>query len=136
VGNVLSLVYWSDVMNINDVFAGKYIKAGNLSGGEYHAVIESVSMEEVGKNEMKPVMRFRGWSQGFVLNKTNSKTITKIAGSGNTDDWIGLGITLYQSETEMAGDTVECIRVRLKPPTPEQIAESSPPASAQSPVAG
>lgn len=122
-------------MNINDIFAGKYIKAGNLtSGEEYHAVIDAVDLEDVSKGEMKPVIRFKGWSQGFVLNKTNSKTISKIAGSGDTDDWIGVGITLYQSETEMAGDTVECIRVRLKPPTADQIKNSQPPASAVHPV--
>lgn len=122
-------------MNIDDIFAGKYLKAGNIDDGEYHAVIESVEMEEVARNESKPVIRFKGWSQGFVLNKTNAKTISKIAGTGNTDNWIGLGITLYKSETEMAGDTVECIRIRLKPPSSDQIENSVPPPSSRTPVA-
>jgi hypothetical protein len=48
----------------------------------------------------------------MALNVTNSKKISSILGSAETDEWGGQAITLYRSETDYQGETVECIRVR------------------------
>jgi hypothetical protein len=100
-------------VNINTAFPSKYVKAAEIPEEGLVAAIDRVDMEDVdGKGSMKPVLYFRGGKKGLVLNVTNSKKIVQLVGSDNTDNWAGQRITLYQSETEYAGDTVACIRVR------------------------
>jgi hypothetical protein len=100
-------------VNINTAFPSKYVKAAEIPEEGLVAAIDRVDMEDVdGKGSMKPVLYFRGGKKGLVLNVTNSKKIVQLVGSDNTDNWSGQKITLYQSETEYAGDTVACIRVR------------------------
>jgi hypothetical protein len=74
---------------------------------------------------MKPVLYFQGKDKGMVLNKTNSHMIASLTGSKDTDDWTGCQIRLYATETEFAGEMVECIRVKAagsKPkPKPEPV---------------
>lgn len=49
------------------------------------------------------------------LNATNRKTIQQLYGN-RPQDWVGKLITLYPSQTDMAGQTVDCIRVRNSMP--------------------
>jgi hypothetical protein len=115
-------------MNINTAFPSKYVKAAEIPEEGLVATIDRVEMQDVdGKGSMKPVLYFRGGTKGLVLNITNSKKIVQLVGSDNTDNWAGVKVTLYQSETEYAGDTVACIRVRA--------AKDAAPAPAAPPVA-
>lgn len=47
----------------------------------------------------------------MILNATNQKSIARLYGT-DTDDWIGKQITLYASTTQLAGEQVECLRIR------------------------
>lgn len=49
------------------------------------------------------------------LNPTNRKTIQQLYGT-KPSAWVGQFITLYPTTTEMAGATVDCIRVRPQVP--------------------
>lgn len=102
-------------MNVNDAFPSKTLKAGDLNGNNVTVVIAHVEVERVGSGkdaETKPVVYFRGKSKGLVLNKTNSRRITEIAGTPETDEWKGVTIILYPTETEYQGETVDCIRIK------------------------
>jgi hypothetical protein len=78
--------------------------------------IEKVEVESIGSSrDKKPVVYFAGKEKGLVLNKTNAKRISEIAGSPETEDWSGIKIVLFATETEFAGETVECVRVRAMP---------------------
>jgi hypothetical protein len=55
----------------------------------------------------------------LLLNKTNAKTIAQLYGN-KPALWAGKLITLYPTQTEMAGDTVDCIRVRNSVPNAAQ----------------
>lgn len=119
-------------MNINAAFPSKYIKAAEVPEDGLSLVIDRVEVEDVdGKGAHKPVVYFRKAKKGLVLNVTNAKKIAQLVGSQDTDEWSGKAITLYQSETEYAGDTVACVRVRAakngaapKPqPKPEPVEE-------------
>ena len=101
----------------DDVFPSKYLKAGDLpEEGTEAATIEKVEIEEIGpRKDRKPVIHFSDLDKSFVCNKTNWNTISKIAGSDDTDDWIGKTIHLYRAEVEFQGEMVEAIRVKLKP---------------------
>ena len=121
-------------MNIGNAFPSKFVKASEVPEEGLTLTIDRVEIEDVdGKGSHKPVLYFRKAKKGLVLNVTNSKKIAALVGSQETDEWAGKTITLYQSETEYAGDTVPCIRVRaakngstpaVKPePRPEPVAE-------------
>lgn len=100
-------------MNINTAFPSKYIKAAEVPEEGLALVIDRVDVEDVdGKGTHKPVAYFRKAKKGLVLNVTNAKKIASLLGSQDTEEWAGKPVTLYQSETEYAGDTVACIRVR------------------------
>lgn len=99
--------------NINDAFPSKYIKASDLQGTEPVVTIKRVAFEDVGKDkERKPIVYFKGKDKGLVLNKTNANKIVQLSGRGDTDDWKGLQIKLYATETQFAGETVDCVRIK------------------------
>lgn len=106
-----------------------YIGAYSVPEGEDLTVkIDFVRVEEItgsqGKKDTCSVMHLVG-EKPMILNVTNSKSIAKLYGP-YIEDWAGQFVTLYASTTRMAGETVECLRVRpqvaqRKPkPIPEQ----------------
>jgi len=85
----------------------------------YTGEIVKVVQGQVGaKRQKKPLVYLAGAPGGkaFVANTTNCKLISNIVGSPDPQDWIGHAITIYPTTTEMAGETVPCIRVDKKPP--------------------
>jgi hypothetical protein len=114
--------------NINDSFPSNYLKASDLGGRGTVVTIKSVEFEAVGRDrEMKAVVYFVGKEKGIVLNKTNARKITEIAGSALTEEWQGVAITIYPTETEFAGETVECIRIKPVAKLPRQAPKPPPP---------
>lgn len=100
-------------MNINESFPSNYLKASDLGTGQPVVTIERVEHEAVGRDrEMKAVLYFEGKEKGVVLNKTNARKITELAGTPETDEWAGFKIRLFATTTEFGGETVECIRVK------------------------
>jgi hypothetical protein len=103
-------------MNINDAYPSQYLKAYDLQGRAVTVTIESVAVEELGRErEQKPVVYFVGKKKGLPLNKTNMRVIAGLAGP-ETDDWPGVAFVLYPTQTEMAGETRDCIRIKPVPP--------------------
>lgn len=116
-------------MNINSAFPSNYIKASDLEGRAVNVTIREVKTEQVGQNkDTKPVLYFDGKTKGLVLNKTNARKIASIAGSADTEDWTGLQIAIFPTETEFAGETVDCIRVKA----PNAARRREPPAEMES----
>lgn len=112
--------------NINDAFPSNYLKASDIKGSEPVVAIDRVDYELVGRQrDKKAVLYFQGKEKGLVLNKTNAMKIVQLSGSGDTDDWPGFRLKLYATETEFAGETVECIRVKAagngKPMSPKAL---------------
>lgn len=125
--------------NINDAFPSNYLKASDLKGNQVVVTIDKVEFEPVGRQrEMKAVVYFVGKEKGVVLNKTNANKITEIAGSALTEDWHGTAIVLYPTETEFAGESVECIRVKPvnKARGPRVTPQAPPPPPAPDPNYG
>lgn len=100
-------------MNINSAFPSNYIKASDLNESAVVVTIREIKVEQVGRDkDTKLVAYFQGKEKGLVLNKTNARKIAEITGSQDTDDWPGSQIMIYPTETEFAGESVECIRVK------------------------
>jgi hypothetical protein len=103
-------------MKQDQVFPSKYLKAGDLPDeGSQQFTIEKIDIEEIGRDkDKKPIIFFDEIHKGLVCNKTNWKTISRLTGSDDSDDWIGTKINLYRAEVEFQGEMVESIRVKMK----------------------
>ncbi len=114
--------------SINDAFPSNYLKASDIKGVEPVVAIDRVAFEPVGRQrDMKAILYFKGKEKGLVLNKTNATKITQLAGTNMTESWDGLRIKLYATETEYAGDTVECIRIKAAPANSARPVAPPPP---------
>lgn len=107
-----------------------YLFAFDLKGRDVTVTIDRVTAGELtalgGRKSKKPLCYFRESQSGkpLALNATNCKTIAAMYGN-DTDAWVGKRITLYPTTTQMAGETVECIRVRNVVP-PDKTAQPAP----------
>ena len=117
-------------MDINAAFPSRFLKAADLRDASPIVTIERVEMEEVGAQgqpkEQKPVVYFKGKVRGLVLNKTNANAITRIAGSPDTDDWVGVQVELFVAQVEFAGDIMSAIRVRAPRKAPAAATTARP----------
>lgn len=98
------------MVNINDAFPSKYLKASDLQDRPQRVKMNYVKIEEVGE-EHKPALYFIGKEKGIILNKTNANTIAELYGD-DTEEWSDQEIEIYPSETDYQGKRVPCIRVR------------------------
>lgn len=98
---------------INPEFIGAYSLP---EGQDLTVVIDCVQLQEItgagGKKEDCTVAHLQG-EKPMILNVTNSKSIAKLYGPF-IEDWAGKRITLFASTTRLAGETVECLRIRPK----------------------
>ena len=105
------------------MFDSEYIGAWDLLGRdvtvEIDHVIAGTLTGQGGRKSRKPLVYFVGKEKAFALNKTNAKAIAAMYGA-DTLVWTGKRIALYPTKTEMAGETVDCIRVRPGVPKQEE----------------
>lgn len=112
--------HWKSMME------NAYLFAFDLKGRDVTLTIERVTAGELtalgGRKSKKPLCFFKEGREKkpLALNSTNCKTIAALYGN-DCDAWAGKRITLYPTTTQMAGETVECIRVRPTVP-PEKAA--------------
>lgn len=99
------------------MFPSKWLAAADLDDADFTVTIRGCTPEEVTPNERKWVLWFEETDKGMVLNKTNSKMISQLLLSDDTDDWVGRRITLFPTQVDFQGDQVDAIRVRKKLPT-------------------
>lgn len=76
-------------------------------GASEDCIVATFEEKKVDGVEVKPM----------VLNKTNCKTIEKIYGTGDIEEWIGKKITVFSTTTRFARDIVPCLRIRQEVPT-------------------
>ena len=75
-------------------------------------VVQELVTVNAGRKENCIVAYFSDSDKPMILNKTNCKTITKLHGTPNIEEWQGKKITLFASTASLAGETVECLRIR------------------------
>lgn len=97
------------------MYDSQFLHEYDLTKDEVTVEIASVEVGELtsqgGRKSKKPLVKFRGAEKGLALNKVNGKAIAQLYGT-ETTEWIGKRVTLFRSTTEMAGETVKCIRVK------------------------
>ena len=98
-----------------------YIGAHAFEPGEEKILtIKNAKKERVkdssGKTEQCLVVHWKEDQQPMIVNVTNSKSITKVAGSPYIEEWTGVAVSLYTTEVSAFGETVEAVRVRQTAP--------------------
>jgi hypothetical protein len=131
-------------MNMAQAFPSQYIRSADIPpegltltmGGMVDPTTNkevAVVQEEVGMDKnVKPVLYFRDWKQGMVLNRVNCETICRVYGY-ESDEWVGKKICLTVAEVEFRGRTVPAIRVR--DPRVRAVRPSAPAAGGEAPAA-
>ena len=101
--------------------------AHHLRGQRVTVQIERVDSVELvglgGRKARKPRLHFVGTPRSFAICRTDARTLERLAGSGDTDRWVGLRITLVPTTTRAADGDVACIRV--SPRLPDQTAATT-----------
>ena len=113
-------------MDIEATFERRFISAVDLPDtGEVVATIESVSVEEVdqrdGTKTRKPIVTLAnplipGGPTRWILNRTNTRTVKALVGSGEPDAWRGRSVSLYKAEVQVGPELKDAIRVRSQAP--------------------
>jgi hypothetical protein len=99
--------------NLNDLFPSKYLKAHDLKGTEPTVTIARVELETLGRTrEVCPVVYFKGKAKGLKLNKTNATTVSAIAGSPETDAWVGTTVRLFATSATFGDQTYPVVRIK------------------------
>ena len=97
-------------MNINEQFTSKYLKASDLQGRDVTVKMGRVEQEKIG-DDQKLILYFQGKERGMVLNRTNANAIADVYG-GETNDWYGQTIILFEQMVDFQGKRVPGLRVR------------------------
>lgn len=101
-------------MKTCDVFPSQWIAAEDLPK-DLTVTIESVTLEELktpeGKQQRKPVARFKGQQKAMILNKTNWHLIARQHGD-ESDEWAGKSVTLTTVSVTAFGETWRVVRVK------------------------
>jgi len=122
-------------MNVNDIFPGQFLKAHDLQGREPICTIAKVECVPMGRTQdVKPVVYFRGKDKGLKLNKTMAAVIASIAGSPDTDRWVGTRVQLFATVADFGGQTYDVVRVKTAA-APRTNGSVAPPVPVVVPVA-
>jgi len=99
-------------MNLNDFYPSKYLKAADLQGGSPTVTIARVTQELAGRTrESKLVVHFVGKTKGLLLNKTNALALAAIAGSPETEHWVGIKVKLVATTAQFADQSYPVVRI-------------------------
>lgn len=101
-------------LDYDQLFPGRFIKAGDLAGRDVTVTISAIDLEDLpqekGGDKAKGIISFAKTKKKLVLNRTNGECIKAMFGR-DTGEWIGKRITLYPADFN--GDL--CIRIKGSP---------------------
>jgi predicted YcjX-like family ATPase len=104
-----------DVQDFDELYPGRFIKAGDLKGRDVTLTIAKVQVEELegSKKQMKGIVSFKESPRELVLNRTNGECIKALFGR-KLAEWVGKRITIYPAAIQ--SDLADlAVRVRGSP---------------------
>tara|TARA_R110000868_G_scaffold399152_1_gene672758 strand:- start:591 stop:1112 length:522 start_codon:yes stop_codon:yes gene_type:complete len=111
------LTHWRRL--VNPMYLGAYSLMDGDTPHDLTVKITKVVREQVkgegGKSEECTVAYLEN-QKPLILNRTNCKTIESLYRTPYTEKWVGCLITLFVSETKVAGNKVDCLRIRAVKP--------------------
>ena len=105
--------------DVGALYNGAYLKASDLNGQTFTAVIGAVEPVEIpepdGSMRKKAAVTLQGWPMKLLLNRTNFEAIA--AGYGRRSaGWSGKPIEIFPDTVAFNGRSVACTRVRVPRP--------------------
>ncbi len=98
-------------------------------GKDVILTIKQTKKEQVtgsnGKKEECFVCYFHESDKPMILNRTNCKTISKVAGSAFIEDWPGVRVQIGIDTVSAFGESVEALRIRNIKPQPAKPVDYS-----------
>lgn len=108
----------------DELFPGRFLKAGLFKGRPVTLTITGVDMVELpeddGSTRMRAVVGFQETDKGLVLNRTNAECIKAMFGR-KVPDWIGKRVTFVPEEVRFGRKTVPAIRVQGSPDLEREV---------------
>jgi hypothetical protein len=106
-------------LSFDELFPGKYIKAGEFQGKAVTLTIRAVEREMLsngtGGEEGAAIVSFAETDKQFVMNKTNGVCFRALFGD-DTGEWLGHRVTLHAVKDESGlSESGQCIRVKGSP---------------------
>jgi len=96
------------------IHTSDYLASVDIDGNT-DVTIRSVSAKtetfDKGKKETLPVAQLEGDYKPLILNRTNCKTLEKLSGSPDIEDWSGLTVTLTVEKVRFGSEMVDGIRI-------------------------
>jgi hypothetical protein len=100
----------------SEVFPSRFWKAADLKGGRMTVKISEVVMESIVDDEDdKPCVYFENQTKCLPLNVTNWNMLEELSGSDESDNWVGLRVSLYATKVDFQGKRVPAIRIEAAP---------------------
>jgi predicted YcjX-like family ATPase len=110
-----------EVQDFDELYPGRFIKAGDLKGRDVTLTIAKVVVEELegSKKQTKGVVSFKESPRELVLNRTNGECIKALFGR-KLAEWIGKRITIYPAAIQ--SDLADlAVRVRGSPDIAQDV---------------
>lgn len=106
-------------------FNYKYSGAYEMAPGEERVLTFSKTADELVKNErgednMCFVAYFKEVDKPLIINKVNSKQISKLYGPFD-ENWIGKQITVFVRNEKAFGEMIDVLRIRPTIPKPVEV---------------
>lgn len=89
-------------LDFDQLFPGRFIKAGDFKGRDWTVTISKVRTEEMeGRKgiEVKAIIGFVGKKREWIVNKTNGMCLKAMFGR-DAEKWIGKRVTLWPAPVE------------------------------------
>lgn len=100
-------------VDFDQLYPGRFLKSGELLGKKVTVKIADVAIDELegekGK-KIQGIIFLEGKDKQIVLNKTNGLCLRGMFGRKLTE-WVGKRITIFQDQTKLGGEIVDCIRI-------------------------
>ena len=113
-------------IDVESWFERRFVSALDLSEDADSVVtVAKVEMKHIenrdGSSERKPVVTLTKPLQpegptAWILNKTNTRRIKQVLGTGDPAAWVGKSLALYVDQVDVGGETKDAIRVRTRAP--------------------
>jgi hypothetical protein len=100
------------------LYPSKYVKAVDLKGHAVTKTISSVNLEEMegvdGQKKVKVIVHFSDSQKMWVVPRTCGEALRVMFGN-KPPKWIGKRVTLFATDVDSFGETVQAIRVKGSP---------------------
>ncbi len=108
------------VENFDQLYAGRFLKAGELLGKKPTLTIDEVYLEKLrgedGSDKFKAIITFKGKDKALVACKTNGLCLKAMFGK-MIADWEGKRVTIMED----TWNSEPCIRIWGSPDIPEDM---------------